>query len=129
MSSTVPPSTPDRAPSGADAQAGVLAIAGFKQVYSTGAVESALDDLPPNANEALRVTYEKMIRAGGERFTVKPGTMPDFGGLEEELPNFGEVLGDLRRQVVLCLETDDLLEPISPSACPSCWAPASASCR
>lgn len=90
--------------------AAALAIAGFKQVYSTGTVESALDELPPNANEALRTTYEKMIRAGGERFSVKPGAMPDFDALEGELPNFGEVLGDLRRQVVLCLETDDPLE-------------------
>lgn len=111
MSSTVPSAAPAHHSSGSkDESAGVLAIAGFKQVYSTGAVESALDELPPNANEALRVTYEKMIKAGGERFTVKPGTMPDFGGLEEELPNFGEVLSDLRKQVVLCLETDDPLE-------------------
>lgn len=87
-----------------------IAIAGFKQVYSTNAVGTALEDLAPNANEALRATYEKMIRAGGERFCVKPAAMPDFDGLEEDLPNFAEVLGDLRRQLALCLETDDPLE-------------------
>ena len=107
MASTAAPSSP--APGGAQSAA-ALAIAGFKQVYSTGTVESALDELSPSANEALRTTYEKMIRVGGERFAVKPGAMPDFDSLADDLPNFGEVLDDLRRQVVLCLETDDRLE-------------------
>lgn len=87
-----------------------FSIAGFKQVYSTQAVESALDELPPGANDALRTTYEKMIRVGGERFNVKPGRMPDFDQLEQELPNFSEVLTDLRRQLALCMETEDPLE-------------------
>jgi ATP-dependent Lon protease len=87
-----------------------FSIAGFKQVYSTQAVESALDELAPGANEALRTTYEKMLRVGGERFSVKPGRMPDFTSLENELPNFAEVLGDLRKQLVLCMETEDPLE-------------------
>jgi ATP-dependent Lon protease len=87
-----------------------FAIAGFKQVYSTQQVESALEELNAGANETLRSTYEKMIRVGGERFNVKPGRMPDFDGLEGELPNFAEVLGDLRKQLALCVETDDPLE-------------------
>jgi ATP-dependent Lon protease len=87
-----------------------FAIAGFKQVYATQAVESALEDLQPGANEALRSTYEKMIRVGGERFSVKPGRMPDFGALADELPNFAEVLDDLRKQLVLCMESDDPLQ-------------------
>jgi ATP-dependent Lon protease len=87
-----------------------FSIAGFKQVYSTQAVESALDELPPGANDALRTTYEKMIRVGGERFSVKPGRMPDFEQLERELPNFADVLTDLRRQLALCMETEDPLE-------------------
>jgi ATP-dependent Lon protease len=92
------------------ALASQIAIAGFKQVYSTGRVETALDDLPANANEALRSTYEKMLRAGGERFCVKPGMLPDFDALEQEVPNFGDVLDDLRKQIVLCMETEDPLE-------------------
>jgi ATP-dependent Lon protease len=90
-----------------------FSIAGFKQIYSTQAVESALDELSPGANDALRTTYEKMIRVGGERFSVKPGRMPDIDQLEAELPNFAEVLVDLRKQLALCMETDDPLE-ISP---------------
>jgi ATP-dependent Lon protease len=90
-----------------------FSIAGFKQVYSTQAVESALDELSPGANDALRTTYEKMIRVGGDRFNVKPGRMPDFDSLADELPNFADVLSDLRRQLALCMETDDPLE-VSP---------------
>jgi ATP-dependent Lon protease len=91
----------------------MFSIAGFKRVYSTQAVESALDELSPGANDALRTTYERMIRVGGERFSVKPGRMPDFDLLERELPNFAQVLTDLRKQLALCLETEDPLE-ISP---------------
>jgi ATP-dependent Lon protease len=87
-----------------------FAIAGFKTIYSTHAVGSALEELPAGANDALRGTYAKMIRLGGERFCVKPGRMPDFDGLAQELPNFAQVLADLRRQLALCLETDDPLE-------------------
>jgi ATP-dependent Lon protease len=90
--------------------AGTFSIAGFKQVYSPQSVESALEDLPPGANEALRTTYEKMLRVGGERFSVKPGRMPDFDALADELPNFDEVLQDLRKQLALCMESEDPLQ-------------------
>jgi len=90
--------------------AGTFSIVGFKQVYSPQSVESALEDLPPGANEALRATYEKMLRVGGERFSVKPGRMPDFDALAEELPNFAEVLHDLRKQLALCMESEDPLQ-------------------
>ena len=87
-----------------------ISIAGFRRIYSTSRVESALGELGPNANEALKGVYEKMIRSGGDRFSVKPGTMPDFDALADELPNFREVLNDLRKQLALCLETDDPIE-------------------
>ncbi|HMM51167.1 MAG TPA: AAA family ATPase [Burkholderiaceae bacterium] len=87
-----------------------IAIAGFRQIYSTSRVEAALDELPAGASESLKGTYEKMLKAGGDRFSVKPAAMPDFDALVDELPNFGEVLEDLRRQLVLCLETADPVE-------------------
>lgn len=86
-----------------------LTLAGLKQVYSPKAVHQALVDLPVGANEALKSTYEKMIRVGGERFCSKPSCMPDFAVLMDELPNFSEVLEDLRGQLALCLESDDPL--------------------
>lgn len=90
-----------------------FSIAGFKQIYSSQAVQHALDGLPGTASDALRATYEKMLRVGGERFCVKPARMPDFDSLALELPNFTQVLEDLRGQIALCLESDDPLQ-VSP---------------
>ncbi len=87
-----------------------IAIAGFRQIYSTTRVEAKLDELTPGSNDALKDTYERMLKAGGDRFCVKPGAMPDFDALEQELPNFGEVLDDMRRQLALCLQTADPVE-------------------
>jgi len=87
-----------------------FSIAGFKQVYSTQTVETALEELQAGANDGLRATYEKMLRVGGERFSVKPSRMPDFDALAEELPNFAEVLHDLRKQLVLCMDSEDPLQ-------------------
>ncbi|MFZ9405589.1 MAG: AAA family ATPase [Burkholderiaceae bacterium] len=86
-----------------------LTLASLKQIYSPQTVQHALTELPAGANEALRSTYEKMLRVGGERFCNKPHRMPDFPSLFNELPNFSEVLDDLRGQLALCLESDDPL--------------------
>lgn len=87
-----------------------MPIAGFKEVYRISDVEHALIDLPATANEGLRTTYEKMLKAGGTRFSVKPSHMPNMDALYQELPNFEEVLDDIRKQLCLCMETDDPLE-------------------
>ena len=54
-----------------------IPVAGFKDVYSVADVDKALHELTPSASEALRALYEKMLRVGGQRFTVKPSSMPD----------------------------------------------------
>jgi ATP-dependent Lon protease len=87
-----------------------LAVAAFKKVYDIGAIETALGELSENSSEALRATYEKMLRIGGLRFCVKPNRMPAFDLIAEDLPNFREPLEDVRRQVALCSETEDRLE-------------------
>jgi len=87
-----------------------IPIAGFTDVYDVPTVEKALQDLPPGANEALRAVYEKMLRVGGQRFTVKPSALPEMDALFEALPNFGEVLEDIRRQLALCVDSDDAIE-------------------
>ena len=104
------PAAKPHAPADSRPAAAPIAIAGFRQIYSTSRVETALDELPPGASESLKGTYEKMLKAGGDRFCVKPATMPDFDALADELPNFREVLDDLRRQLALCLETADPVE-------------------
>jgi ATP-dependent Lon protease len=87
-----------------------IPIAGFKEVYDVDAVDRALADLPAGANEALRATYEKMLKAGGTRLTVKPAGVPAMAELYERLPNFTEVLDDVKRQIALCASSADALE-------------------
>ncbi len=87
-----------------------IPVAGFKDVYNTSAVERALQDLPQSANEALRALYEKMLRLGGQRFAVKPSGLPQIQALFEELPNFAEVLEHIRRQLALCVGSEDDIE-------------------
>jgi ATP-dependent Lon protease len=87
-----------------------IPIAGFKDVYDVPTVEKALQQLSPGASEALRALYEKMLRLGGQRFTVKPSALPEMDELFEELPNFTEVLEDIRRHLALCVDTEDSVE-------------------
>ena len=90
-----------------------ISIAGFKDVYQIPHVEEALtglQELGSNACEALRATYVRMIRSGGQRFVIKPSTLPDIDALLEELPNFEAPLSDIRKQLALCLSSDDPLE-------------------
>jgi len=87
-----------------------IPIAGFKDVYDVPAVEKALHELSPAANEALRAIYEKMLRLGGQRFTVKPSALPAMEALFVEMPNFTAVLEDIRKHLALCIDSDDSVE-------------------
>jgi ATP-dependent Lon protease len=87
-----------------------IPIAGFKDVYDVGTVEKALTELSPSANEALRTLYEKMVRLGGQRFTVKPSALPAMERLFAEMPNFTEVLEDIRKHLALCIDSNDSVE-------------------
>src|SRR3954447_13779868 len=88
----------------------VIPIAGFKDVYDVPRVEKALHELPAGANEALRAVYEKMLRLGGQRFTVKPSALPEMDPLFDDLPNFSEVLEDIRKHLALCIDSNDSVE-------------------
>ncbi len=87
-----------------------IPIAGFKDVYDVDAVDRALQELAPGASEALKATYEKMIRAGGTRLSVKPASVPAMEHLYDELPNFADVLDDVKKQIALCASSNDPLE-------------------
>jgi ATP-dependent Lon protease len=87
-----------------------LSVASFSKVYDLDRVETALNDLQDGASESLRATYEKMLKTGNLRFCVKPNRMPSIEDLKAELPNFEEPLNDIRKQIALCMETDDRLE-------------------
>jgi ATP-dependent Lon protease len=87
-----------------------IAVASLSKLYDLEQVETALNELGESANEALRATYEKMLKVGNLRFCVKPNRMPPIDALIEALPNFAEPLDDVRKQVALCIETEDRLE-------------------
>ena len=87
-----------------------IPIAQMRSVYRVGDVEKRLDKLPVREHETLRSTYERMLEKGPERFQVKPSGLPAMEHLYDELPNFGEVLDDLTRQLALCSDSRDGLE-------------------
>ena len=87
-----------------------LPIAHMRSVYLVGDVERRLDKLPPKEHEGLRSTYERMLEKGPERFQVKPSGLPVMDHLYDDLPNFTEVLDDVRRQLALCEDSRDALE-------------------
>ena len=87
-----------------------LPIAQMRPVYRVGDVEKRLDKLPQREHETLRATYERMLERGPERFQVKPGGLPAMEHLYDEMPNFTEVLDDVRRQLALCHDSRDALE-------------------
>src|SRR3954471_25007901 len=88
----------------------VIPIAGFKDVYDVPAVEKALHELPAGANEGLRAVYEKMLRLGGQCSTVKPAALQEMDPLLDDLPNFSEVLEDIRKHLALCIDSNDSIE-------------------
>jgi ATP-dependent Lon protease len=92
------------------ARRGAIPIAKMRAVYRCDDVERRLSKLPPKEHETLRATYERMLEKGPERFQVKPAGLPAMDHLYDELPNFAEVLDDVKRQLALCEDSRDALE-------------------
>jgi ATP-dependent Lon protease len=91
-----------------------LPIAQMRSVFSADDVERKLARLQSSGNEreheVLRNTWQRMLERGPERFAVKPSGVPDMAPLYELLPNFGEVLDDVKRHVALSQDSRDSLE-------------------
>ncbi len=87
-----------------------IPLASLRAVFRPGDVSQRLTKLPPKEHESLRSTYERMLEKGPERFQVKPSGLPAMAHLYDELPNFAEVLDDLKRQLALCQDSRDALE-------------------
>ncbi len=92
------------------AERGRIPIARMRSLYRVDDIEKRLEKLPPKEHETLRSTYERMLEKGPERFQVKPGGLPAMEHLYDELPNFADVLDDLKRQLALCQDSGDALE-------------------
>ena len=87
-----------------------LPLASVRSVFHPGDVERKLNKLPEREHESLRSTYERMLERGPDRFQVKPSGVPHMAALYEALPNFTEVLDDVRRHVALAQDSLDGLE-------------------
>ena len=91
-------------------QGPTIGVARMRALYRLGDVEQRLDKLPAHDHEGLRATYERMIEKGADRFQVKPGGLPAMEHLYDDLPNFTDVLDDVKRQLALCQDSGDALE-------------------
>lgn len=87
-----------------------LPVAQMRSVFEPADVERKLAKLPQREYENLRSTYEQMLERGPHRFQVKPSGVPDMRGLYDTLPNFTEVLDDVKRHVALSQDCRDGLE-------------------
>jgi ATP-dependent Lon protease len=87
-----------------------IPIARMRSLYRVDDVGRKLDKLPQKEHESLRSTYERMLEKGPERFQVKPSGLPVMDHLYDDLPNFAEVLDDIKRQLALCEDSGDALE-------------------
>jgi len=87
-----------------------LPVANLRSVFQTQDVERKLAKLPDRDHEHLRTTYERMLERGPDRFQVKPSGVPEMSSLYAQLPNFTEVLDDVRRHVALSQDSRDGLE-------------------
>ena len=87
-----------------------IPIARMRNVYRIDDVGRKLDKLPQQEHENLRSTYQRMLEKGPERFQVKPSGLPAMDQLYDDLPNFAEVLDDVKRQLALCEDSRDALE-------------------
>ena len=86
-----------------------LAVASFSTVYDLEQVETALSDLNESASDALRATYEDA--QDGQSALLREAE-PDavVRRARRGIAQFAEPLEDVRKQVALCLETEDRLE-------------------
>lgn len=91
-----------------------LPIAQMRSVFSSDDVERKLHRLQSTGNEreheCLVSIYQRMLDRGPERFAVKPSGVPEMGALYDLLPNFVEVLDDVKRHVALSQDSRDSLE-------------------
>ena len=87
-----------------------LPIANMRNVFAPGDVERKLAKLMDRDHEGLRSVYQRMLERGPERFQVKPSGVPEMRSLYELLPNFTDVLDDVKRHVALSQDGPDGLE-------------------
>ena len=87
-----------------------LPVAQMRRVFQPGEVERKLAKLQDRDHDSLRATYQRMLERGPQRFQVKPSGVPDMAALYQTLPNFTDVLDDIKRHVALAQGSRDGME-------------------
>ena len=87
-----------------------LPVAQMRRVFQPEDVERKLAKLQGDESGNLHSTYRRMLERGPQRFQVKPSGVPDMAGLYQTLPNFTEVLDDVKRHVALSQDCPDGIE-------------------
>jgi len=87
-----------------------LPVAHMRRVFQPAEVERKLAKLQDSEHDSLRATYRRMLERGPQRFSVKPWGVPNMASLYHSLPNFTEVLDDVKRHVALAQDSQDALE-------------------
>ncbi|RFO97528.1 AAA family ATPase [Rhodoferax lacus] len=87
-----------------------LPVAQMRRVFAPEDVERKLAKLQCDEHDSLRTTYRRMLERGPQRFQVKPSGVPDMAELYQTLPNFTEVLDDVKRHVALAQDCPDGIE-------------------
>jgi ATP-dependent Lon protease len=82
----------------------------MRRVFMPDEVERKLAKLQDQEHDSLRATYRRMLERGPQRFQVKPSGVPDMANLYLTLPNFTNVLDDVKRHVALAQDSRDGLE-------------------
>lgn len=86
-------------------------VVSVRSVFNVNEVQEKYDKLlSDHNNNNLRNTYERMLERGPHRFQVKPSGIPVMEHLYTSLPNFTDVLDDVRRNVALAQDSKDGLE-------------------
>jgi ATP-dependent Lon protease len=75
-----------------------------------GDVEKRLDKLPQREHESLARHLRTHARKGRRALPGQALGLPAMEHLYDELPNFHDVLDDVRRQLALCHDSRDALE-------------------
>lgn len=87
-----------------------LPVAQMRSVFQSDGVQRKLSRLQygsaASETGSLRAVYER----GPERFQAKPSGVPGMAGLYEQLPDFTDVLDDVKRHVALAQDSRDGLE-------------------
>lgn len=95
---------------GNDTSRSPVLLANYLEMYDKGEVEIKNAKLNGVEDGLLSEMYNRMLSNESTRLVVKPSRLPDMNAVYAGLPNFGEVLDDIKRQLALCIDSPDGLE-------------------